>query len=170
MCAGKGRDLAFHLSERKRENIYHKDASWLVDGFLHSCTLACTRMYCRVVGVVWNASSVASLGTFARLLPNTHLLVSAGMGRLTIMLRSRTLAALVLVCILALSQDGLVQPASAVVVGLSQDNKDGAIDVRINHEEGSGSPYQVTHVQADAEGTKREWVRAWSCRASSLWP
>ena len=113
---------------------------------------------------------IALLGTFARLLPNTHLLVSAGMGRLTIMLRSRTLAALVLVCILALSQDGLVQPASAVVVGLSQDNKDGAIDVRINHEEGSGSPYQVTHVQADAEGTKREWVRAWSCRASSLWP
>ncbi|GHP05205.1 hypothetical protein PPROV_000395700 [Pycnococcus provasolii] len=97
------------------------------------------------------------LGGIARLLPNTHLLVSAGVGRLTIMLRSRTLAALVLVCILALSQDGLVQPASAVVVGLSQDNKDGAIDVRINHEEGSGSPYQVTHVQADAEGTKREW-------------
>lgn len=111
------------------------------------------------------------LGGIARLLPNTHLLISADVGRLTIMLRSRALAALVLVCILALSQDGLVQPASAVVVGLSQDNKDGAIDVRINHEEGSGSPYQVTHVQADAEGTKREWVRAWSCRASSSsWP
>ena len=71
------RDLAYHLSERKRENIYNKDASWLVDGFLHSCTLACTRMYvlsrcrsgmeCVLGGIARHLCSAPSQHALARL-------------------------------------------------------------------------------------------------------